>query len=728
MPAFEGIIDEIVFRNEDNGYTVLSLKPDKGRAFTVVGILPFIASGERVYVEGEWTEHRDYGKQLKASKYETLTPTTKSGIERYLASGIIRGVGPATAKLLVGKFGQETLNIMDNHPDRLIEIDGIGPKRASMIIESYHEHRHSRLIMVYLSGLGLTRSMALKIYKRYEDNAKAVIEDNPYRLIEDISGIGFLTADTIAISMGFQKNDEKRIRSGVKYVLMDAETNYGHTYLPLSKLLSEASNILKVEKELIERTLSFLIMKGELVVEEDAGEKIIYLANLYQAEAEIAVRITKLIKIDNEKNYDDEIERTVNDLYEKQGMLLSDNQIKALRCATEKKVCVITGGPGTGKTTLIQCLIQLFSNEGNIELCAPTGRAAKRMTEATGIDARTIHRLLEYSGDSESFKKNSDDQLDAKTIIVDEMSMVDVFLMRSLLKAIKNGSRLILSGDADQLPSVGAGNVLDDLIESGVVPVVRLTEIFRQAGKSAIVMNAHRINKGENPIVNARDTDFFLERTRSSEKTIESVINLTKTRLPGYLNIDSVKDIQVMAPLKKGDYGVYHLNEILQNALNPKGIKAELKRGETSFRLGDKVMQTKNNYNVEWTKGEETGEGVFNGDIGYVTFVDEEDKSLTVAFDDGREVQYDAETLEEIELAYCMSVHKSQGSEFEAVVLVLFQGPPMLMTRNLLYTAVTRAKKLVVIVGREECISQMVSNNRITKRYSALSKRLNELT
>lgn len=728
MPAFEGVIDEIVFRNESNGYTVLALKPDKGRAFTVVGTFPMINNGERIYIEGEWTEHRDYGKQLKASSFEILKPTTKSGIERYLASGIIKGVGPATAKLLVKTFGNETLEVLENHPDRLIEIDGIGPKRARQIAESYQMQRESRMIMVYLAGFGLTPAMSLKIYNRYKENTKAIIDRDPYRLIEDIGGIGFRSADAIALSMGFQKNDEKRLRSGIQYVLSDAENNFGHTYIPYTHLVEEASVLLEVPTELTERSVSFQIMKGELVCEDVDGEKIIYLASLYHAEAEVAVKIKKLLMDKTDADYTDKIEETIQKLYDDQGMLLSDMQKEALSLASQSRVCIITGGPGTGKTTLIQCLIQLFSGEGEIELCAPTGRAAKRMTEATGREARTIHRLLEYSGSDEVFQRNADSPLTAKTIIVDEMSMVDIFLMRNLLKAVKNGTRIILSGDKDQLPSVGAGNVLSDLIESGAVPVIRLTEIFRQAEKSAIVKNAHKINRGENPKVNEKNTDFFLERCKTSQDTLTSVLNLAKSRLPNYMNLDPLRDIQVMAPLKKSEYGVHNLNLLLQDELNPKGIKAELKKGETIFRLGDKVMQTKNNYNIEWTKGAETGLGVFNGDIGFITQVDPEERTVTVTFDDGRVTEYDRDTLEDIELAYCMSVHKSQGSEFQAVILVLFSGPSMLMTRNLLYTAVTRAKKLVVIVGKEECIHQMVSNNRITKRYSALKRRLKELS
>ena len=724
MPSFEGRVDEIVFRNEDNGWTVMSLKPDKGRAFTVVGILPFINAGERIFVEGEWTEHRDYGKQLKAEKYENVKPSTKSGIERFLASGVIRGIGPHTAKLLVKKFGAETLEIMEKEPERLTEIDGIGPKRAQMIEESYSRQQASRQIMVFLAGYGLTPNQSMKIYKKYGDNAKLLITDNPYRLADEVQGFGFQTADRMALQMGFQKNDERRLKSGVKYVLTDAVQSYGHTYLTRDKLISDASRLMQAEEALVERALIQLILKGELISERVSDDDGVYLKNLYDAEADTAFRLLRLIHSGGEEVNDDEIERSIRKSEDQQGITFSENQKNALRTAAKSRVCVLTGGPGTGKTTLIKCLMEMLSKFGKIELCAPTGRAAKRMTEATGQESRTIHRLLEYSGEEDTFKKGVDDPLSAKTVIVDEMSMVDIFLMKSLLRAIRKGSRLILAGDKDQLPSVGAGNVLGDLIESGVVPVVRLTEIFRQAEKSAIVRNAHRINRGEYPISNEKGTDFFMERIFGAGPASQSVLNLVKTRLPGFAGLDPVKDIQVMTPMKKGETGVIQMNRMLQEALNPKGIKGEFEKGEIVFRLGDKVMQVKNNYDIEWRRGDETGEGAFNGDIGFITEIDPEDRILTVTFDDGRKAEYDDDTLDELELAYCMSVHKSQGSEFEAVVLPLITGPRMLMTRNLLYTAVTRAKRLVVITGREECVKMMVDNDHIAKRYTALCERL----
>jgi len=724
MPAFEGLIEDIVFRNEENGWTVLNLKPDKGRAFTVVGILPFINAGERAYFEGDWVEHRDYGKQLRAEKYEPVTPTTKTGIERFLASGVVKGVGPATAKLLVKHFGTETLEIMENHPDRLLEIEGIGPKRVQTIVEAYEKTRATRQIMVYLAGFGLTPAGAMRVYKRYGDQARDIISQNPYRLADEVQGFGFQTADGIAMQMGFQKNDERRLRSGVKYVLNDSVNSQGHTYLPKDRLIQDSARLLQVEKALSERALMQLILSGELINEEIRDEDAVYTKALYDAESEVAFRILRLSRSDADSLTEKQIESTLFETEAELGIEFSVTQREAVKTAANARVCVITGGPGTGKTTLIKCLIKILSRFGKIELCAPTGRAAKRMTEATGREARTIHRLLEYSGDEESFKRNADDPLDAKVVIVDEVSMVDIFLMKSLLKALRKGTRLILSGDADQLPSVGAGNVLGDLIASGSLPVVRLTEIFRQAGKSAIIVNAHKINRGEDPIVNEKGTDFFFERKPDAMSAAASVLNLVKTRLPGFMALDPLRDIQVMSPMKKGDAGVYALNRILQETLNPKGIKGEFSKGETLFRLGDKVMQVKNNYEIEWRKDSETGEGVFNGDIGFITGIDPEERTLTVTFDDGRKAEYDDDTLDELELAYCMSVHKSQGSEFEAVVLPLVSGPMMLMTRNLLYTAVTRAKRLVVITGREECVRAMVRNNHIAKRYTSLSERL----
>ncbi len=727
MPAFEGLVEDIVFRNEDNGWTVMSFKPDKGRAFTVVGVVPFLIAGERAYVEGEWVEHRDYGKQLKCEKYESLKPTTKTGIERYLASGIIRGVGPATAKLLVKHFGAETLEIMDMYPNRLTEVEGIGPKRAQMIAETYQEQQETRQIMVFLAGFGLSPAAAMRIYKRYGDNAKALITENPYRLADEVQGFGFQTADAIALQMGFQKTDERRLRSGIKYVLSDAVNNYGHAYLPRTKLISEAARMMQVDQALSARALIQLILKGEVISELVQGDDAVYLKGLYEAESDVAFRLLRLAHADDDPISEENVDSAIENSEREQMIAFSTTQKEAIRLAAGGRVSVITGGPGTGKTTLIKCLIKLFGRIGKIELCAPTGRAAKRMTEATGQEAKTIHRLLEYSGEDEAFKKGLDDPLDAKIVIVDEMSMVDIFLMKSLLRALRKGTRLILSGDADQLPSVGAGNVLGDLIESGVLSVVRLTEIFRQAERSAIVRNAHRINKGEYPIVNEKGTDFFMERVPDVKSAAQSAINLVKTRLPNFSGLDPMRDIQVMTPMKKGDAGVIEMNRLLQEALNPKGIKAEFTKGDVLFRLGDKVMQVKNNYSVQWRRGEETGEGVFNGDIGFITELDAEERIINVTFDDGRQAEYDDDTLDELELAYCMSVHKSQGSEFEAVVLPLISGPQMLMTRNLLYTAVTRAKRLVVITGREECVRTMVDNNHIAKRYTALSERLKML-
>ncbi len=726
MSKFEGTVEDIVFRNDQNGWTVASVKLDGDRnRISAVGVMPFLSTGEHAIFDGELTDHKDYGRQIKVSSYEATRPETKSGVERFLASGLIKGVGPATAKQIVAYFGKRALDVLESEPERLTEVDGIGPKRAAMIAESFAEQNGMRNTLIFLQNYGLTPNLSMKIYRAFGDMTETVLRTNPYRLVDEINGVGFRTADEIAMGLGFGQESEFRLRSGVKYVLSEAANGAGHVYLPRQTLLEQAARVLSAEAELVDGVLRGLILQGELVAEEIDGETAVYLPRFHRAECETARLLIRLknsvrpLKL-KEAEALAQIARHEAEL----GVSLCQEQRQAALAALMEGVCVVTGGPGTGKTTSINVIIRLLRQLGDVELCAPTGRAAKRMSEATGCPARTIHRLLEYSGEQQGFARNGDNPLDADVVIVDEMSMVDVFLMRSLLEALRPGTRLLLVGDVDQLPSVGAGNVLKDLIASETLRVVRLTEIFRQAGESQIVLNAHRINRGEYPLIRTRGTDFFLERRQTPAEVAGSVVALVQTRLPGYMNLDSLRDIQVMAPMKRGDVGVFALNALLQAALNPPGDKPELSHGGAIFRRGDKVMQVRNNYDLVWDRAGEEGEGVFNGDIGYILAVDRRARALTVEFDDGRVAEYDESLLDDLELAYCMSVHKSQGSEFDAVVLPLVSGPPMLMTRNLLYTAVTRAKRLVVIVGREGCVRAMVDNNHITRRYSALDRRL----
>ncbi|MBQ3575583.1 MAG: ATP-dependent RecD-like DNA helicase [Clostridia bacterium] len=730
MSKFRGSVEDIVFRNEANGWTVINFKVEGSGQISAVGILPFISAGEQVILDGEITEHRDYGEQIKVSSYEILRPETKSGVEKYLGSGLIKGIGPATAKLIVKHFGVNTLDILEETPQRLQEIPGIGPKKAAMIAESFAMQNGMRTTLIFLQGAGLTPQMSLKVYRAFGDQSEAVLKKNPYRLADEIEGVGFETADKIARSMGFAADNPYRLISGVQYVLSSAVNRMGHMYLPLETLHQQAGEVLNVESDLVELTVNTMLINDFLISDEIAGEKAVYLPRYYQLECETANSLLEIKNARGKKTYGaKEAEKRIADFELSEGVCLSEKQREAVIQAVTGKVTVITGGPGTGKTTSINCIISLLDGMGETQLCAPTGRAAKRMSEATGCEAKTIHRMLEYSGDIDHFQKDEDDPLRADTVIVDEMSMVDIFLMRSLLRALKPGARLILVGDADQLPSVGAGNVLKDLIASGCLPVVALNEIFRQDSGSNIVSNAHRINRGEYPLIQTKNTDFFLERRESAAAALESVVALVKTRLPKYLGVDALRGIQVMAPMKKGALGVLQLNQALQAALNPADKhKNELQRGECIFRLGDKVMQIRNNYDIEWTRGAEDGEGVFNGDIGYVVSLDRLNREMTVEFDDGRRAVYDETMLDELEHSYCISVHKSQGSEFDAVVLPLLNGSQMLLTRNLLYTAVTRAKKLVVIVGREGCVQFMVDNNRIMHRYSALAVRLKALS
>ena len=726
MPVFECTVEDVTFRNEENGWAVIRVKlDDKKDRFAAVGVMPLIASGEHVRLTGEWDEHRDFGRQLKVSLCESVAPTTRSGIEKYLASGLVKGVGPSTAKLLVQQFGVDTLRVLTDEPERLTEVDGIGPKRARQIAESFHEQLETRTTMMFLQKYDISPALAVKIYKRYGEATQQVMQSNPYRLVDEIVGVGFRTADRIALSMGFPAESEMRLTVGVKYVLSEAGAASGHMYLPREILLEQAARLLGADEALIERAMRQLLLTRQLVETPIEDYTAVYLASFYDAEAQVARRLTELSASCDAAMDEGTAEAEITRYEREEGVHLCAEQRQGVIAAVTGGLTIITGGPGTGKTTGIKCIIELMSRRGEVLLTAPTGRAAKRMSEATGCPAKTIHRLLEFSGEEGCFARDQDNPLECDMVIVDEMSMVDVFLMRSLLRALRPGARLVLVGDADQLPSVGAGNVLRDLIDAGAVRVVRLTEIFRQAQQSMIVVNAHRINRGEYPVFRVKDTDFFVERKENPAQAAQTVVGLVQSRLPKYLNADGLRSIQVMAPMKRGDAGVFALNRALQQALNPpSSSRPELTRGDCIFRLGDKVMQVRNDYDVEWTSPDKDGTGVFNGDIGYIVEVNRGESELTVEFDDGRRAVYDAGMLDELEPAYCMSVHKSQGSEFDAVVLPLFSGPPMLMTRNLLYTAVTRARRLVVIVGRESCVRAMVDNNHVLRRYSGLAQRL----
>ena len=730
MSKFEGTVDSIVFRNDVNGWTVASVRLDGSRgSISAVGVMPFLSAGEHAIFDGELTEHRDYGQQIKVSGYETTRPETKSGVEKFLGSGLVKGVGPATAKQIVAYFGARALDVLESEPERLTEVPGIGPKRAAMIAESFAVQNGMRNTLIFLQEYGLSPALSMKVYRAFGDSTERVLRENPSRLVDEIQGVGFRTADDIAMRMGFGRESEFRIRSGIKFALSEAANAMGHMYLPMERLAAQAVELLGADRALVDRELRALILENQLIAERVREDDAVYLPRYHRAETETSRLLLRQLKsIRPSRIPEGDLAEMIAEYKRSEGVELCDQQREAALAAAREGICIITGGPGTGKTTSINLIIRLLRRMGEVELCAPTGRAAKRMSEATGCPARTIHRLLEYTGEGQGFQRDADNPLDADIVIVDEMSMVDIFLMHSLLEALRPGTRLILVGDADQLPSVGAGNVLRDLIAAEAVRVVRLTEIFRQAGQSQIVVNAHRINRGEYPVIRSRETDFFLERKETPAQAAESVVALVRTRLPNYLGLDVLRDIQVMAPMKRGEIGVYSLNALLQEALNPpKPDVPELPHGQAVFRRGDKVMQVRNNYDLEWRRDGEDGQGVFNGDIGYIIAVDRRERALTVEFDDGRVADYDETLLDDLELAYCMSVHKSQGSEFDAVVLPLISGPPMLLTRNLLYTAVTRAKRLVVIVGRESCVRQMVDNNHILRRWSALDWRLENM-
>lgn len=735
MDIIDAFADETVFRNDENGYTVLTVKVDKTRV-SAVGIMPPIASGEKLHILGEWTEHPIYGRQIKVQRLEIEKPTTISGIEKYLSSGMIRGIGPATARLLVKTFGEETLDVLYAQPEKLLDVPGIGQKRAQLIQESYAEQAQQREAMIFLQSYGVTPNLSAKIFKRYGENVRQIITQNPYRLVEDVEGIGFKTADKIAASLGIEKDSEYRLSAGVKFVLADATSGAGHCYLPRPMLANAACRLLGSHSDAVERTIDSLILSHEIsaqLLPDDDGQDFValYQPGTFRAENEVARRLREMIDAMPESSCDD-LSAQIESLERTEGLLFDVQQKQAIETAVKSGMTVITGGPGTGKTTIIKCIIKLLGVHGDVALAAPTGRAAKRMSEACGMEAKTLHRLLEYGGESGDFARSEDNPLEMDTLIIDEMSMVDIFLMRSVLRALIPGTRLIMVGDADQLPSVGAGNVLKDILDSGVIPCVRLTEIFRQDEKSMIVYNAHRINKGESPRLNAKGSDFFFERALSPTDAAKRIVALCSSRLPGFTGLDPVKQMQVLSPTKKGECGVWALNQLMQAEFNPPvPHKKERVRGDTTFREGDKVMQTRNNYQLKWKKegifGWEDGQGIFNGDIGFISSIDPQEHTLEVQFDDDRIALYEGGDVDDLELAYCISVHKSQGSEFPVVVMPAVGGPPMLLTRNLLYTAVTRARQLVMIVGRESAIDQMIHNVNTRKRYSALCWRLNQI-
>lgn len=728
--VIEGVIEEIKFRNETNGYTVGRLSTSDGE-ITIVGYAAFINLEETVSLEGEWIYHNRYGEQFSFSSINTVVPSSIKGIENYLSSGLIPNIGPKTAKKIVEKFGLDSLDIIHYNPERLKEIEGIGEKKLRKIIEAYDEQRELRDIMVYLQQYDITVNHGIKIYKKYGNDTIRVINENPYRLSEDIYGIGFKTADDIANKMGVSLDSPYRVQAGLKFVIMEF-AGEGHCYVPKDELLIKSSRLLKVGEDLLEECIRDLALKNSFYIANTGDEIIVYYTPYHLAENHVAKKIIELSRVEFDE-LDVDAEKEIYKIQETNDILFGKKQIIAIKESLENGMLIITGGPGTGKTTTINAIITICEDLGlEVVLAAPTGRAAKRMTETTGKEAKTIHRLLEISfmEENSTFSKDEESPIEADVIIIDEASMIDILLMNSLLKAINPGTRVVLVGDIDQLPSVGPGNVLKDIINSGTIKVVMLDEIFRQAEESMIIVNAHKINKGEKPLLNEKDKDFFFMTKRNPEEIIQTIINLNKDRIPSFYGFDPIRDIQILTPMKKGEVGIHSINKFLQAALNPKSeTKSEKQMGEELFRVGDKVMQIKNNYKLEWKlirDGIEIdgGEGVFNGDFGYISEIDREDSLLKVIFDEEKEVEYDFKQLDELKLAYATTVHKAQGSEFPVVIMPISSGPSMLLTRNLFYTAITRARKLVVLVGDERYMYMMIKNNIIAKRYSSLDTKI----
>ena len=736
MERIDGYVDHIVFRNTDNGYTVMSVV-SKGDEVTCVGMLQYIGDGELIEAQGHYTEHATYGRQFQIESYEIKAPEDAMAIERYLGSGAIKGIGVALAARLVRRFKDDTFRIIEEEPERLAEIKGISEKKAREISEQVEEKRDMRKAMIFLQKYGISTTLGVKIYKVYGQNLYQIIQENPYKMADDIDGVGFRIADEIASKVGIHTDSDFRIKSGLLYSLLQASQE-GHVYLPREILFQRAGELLGIAPDLMEKHLMDMAVDRKVILKEEAGKLLVYSASYYYLELNTAKMLHDL-NISSVVS-EEKILSRISTIEQENKTELDEMQRSAVTEAVRNGLLIITGGPGTGKTTTINALIDYFETEGlMISLAAPTGRAAKRMTEATGYEAQTIHRLLELSGAMEErvgrvqFERNAQNPLEADVMIIDEMSMVDIHLIYALLSAITVGTRLILVGDVNQLPSVGPGSVLKDVIDSGCFPVVRLTKIFRQASESDIVVNAHKINQGEKVVLDNKSMDFFFLQRNDANVIISVVLTLIQKKLPKFVDA-TMFDIQVMTPMRKGLLGVERLNGILQQYLNPpEKSKNEREHGDGLFREGDKVMQIKNNYQIQWEKRGrygipiEKGDGVFNGDMGIVREINTFSELLTVEFDDCRFVEYSFKQLDELELAYAITIHKAQGSEYPAVVIPLLNGPRMLMNRNLLYTAVTRARKCVTLVGSPNTFYQMVDNEFEQKRYTTLKERIREL-
>lgn len=726
--TINGFVEKVVYRNTENGYTVVNISVE-GDDVVCTGYFSDITEGVQIIAEGSFVEHKQYGIQFTVTSYEIKEPETSVAMEKYLGSGIIKGVGPALSAKIVKKFGDETFNIIEREPERLAEIKGITEKKAIEIGSQFEEKKEFRNAMIFLNQYGVSNALAMKIYKEYGIKVMKIVRENPYRLADDIAGVGFKTADEIALRMGFSPESSMRMKAGISFALSMAASN-GHTYLLYEDLYEESKRLLGISEAEFENDIYELTIERKIVLKEVKGERRVYNNNLYYMELTVARKLLDL-NAKSENNYK-VMEAKVKEVEAKTGIKLGDLQRKAVYEAVESGLVIITGGPGTGKTTTINAIIKLFEMQNmEILLAAPTGRAAKRMTETTGMEAQTIHRLLELNGNPEEggsmrFERNELNPLEADVIIIDEMSMVDIYLMYSLLKAVTVGTRLILVGDVNQLPSVGPGKVLKDIISSEKFNVVRLSEIFRQAAESDIITNAHKINAGQSIRLDNKSKDFFMLSMSSSIQIQRALVSLIAEKLPPY--VDATKyDIQVLTPSRKGELGVENLNKILQQYINPPAPgKREKQWGEVVFRENDKVMQIKNDYQMEWkivTKKGLTikeGSGVFNGDCGIIREINEFAGTVTVEFDEGKVVEYTGATLEELELAYAITIHKSQGSEYPAVIIPLLNAPKPLLNRNLLYTAVTRARKCVTIVGSENSVNEMIQNESEMKRNSGL--------